>query len=63
MTCKQNKKIKFVFNPDIILCGGLGSIHQLTIKTTPLPPPAPLFSMLPTETQTMCGRSGKEAEV
>ena len=29
-TRKQGERLKFVFSPDIILCGGLGSKHQLT---------------------------------
>ena len=31
MTCEMNNlEIKFVFSPDVILCGWLGSKHQLT---------------------------------
>ena len=33
MTCEMNNmelRVKFVFSPDIIFCGRLGSKHQLT---------------------------------
>ena len=33
--------MKFVFNPDVILCGWLGSKHQLTNQRTNYPPPRP----------------------
>ena len=34
MTCEMNglQTVKFVFSPDVILCGWLGSKHQLTKK-------------------------------
>ena len=37
MTCEMNNleiRVKFVFSPDVILCGWLGSKHQLTNQLT-----------------------------